>query len=126
MGLDNGFIVKKTEDMPWRVKMLCQHEYSDNIEVAYWRKCHQVRAIVLNILGDENDEYVYDVSREQLLDIISELTKNIKRKWYEYDSPFWEWKDYKINHKKNVRNLRRLAKLMKKYPDIVVEFYDSY
>lgn len=119
-------MIKITEDMPSQVKKLCQYEYTDNIEIAYWRKCWQVRAIVLNILGGENDECVYDVSREQLLDIISGLTKNIKRKWYEYGPPYWEWKDYKINHKKNVRNLRRLAKLMKKYPDIVVEFYDSY
>ena len=126
MGLDNGFVVRKQEDMPWRVKKLSQDEYSDSFEVAYWRKCWQVRAIVLNILDGENDEGAYDVSREQLLDIIRALTKNIKQKWYEYGSPYWEWKDYKINHKSNMRRLRRLAKLMKKYPDIVVEFYDSY
>ena len=76
-------------------------------------------------MPEENDSFI-ELSREDVLAIIKTLTKNIKQKWYEYGSPYWEWKEYKINHRENIRRLRRLARLMKKYPNVIVEFYDSY
>ena len=128
MGLDNGITLKK-KGLPKQFNCLAtkDRDYGSEIEIAYWRKCWQVRRLIYEAINmpDENDG-VIELSREDVLAIIKALTKNIKRKWYEYDPPYWEWKEYKTNHRLNVRRLRRLAHLMKKYPDVVVEFYDSY
>ena len=128
MGLDNGITLKK-EGLPKQFNRLAtkDRDYGSDIEIAYWRKCWQVRRLIYEAINmpAENDSIV-KLSREDVLAIIKILTKNIKQKWYEYGSPYWEWKEYKINHRENIRRLRRLACLMKKYPDVVVEFYDSY
>ena len=128
MGLDNGITLKK-KDLPKQFYCLAtqDRDYGSEIEIAYWRKCWQVRGLIYEAINmpDENDSII-ELSREDVLAIIKTLTKNIKQKWYEYGSPYWEWKEYKINHKHNIKRLKRLARLMKKYPDIIVEFYDSY
>lgn len=128
MGLDNGIILIK-KHLPKRFNCLATagRDHGSDIEIAYWRKCWQVRHLIYEAINmpDENDSII-GLSRENVLAIIKALTKNIKRKWYEYDSPYWEWNEYKANHRENIRRLRRLARLMKKYPDVIVEFYDSY
>ena len=128
MGLDNGIWVRRIDGLPKRViKAVSIYDYKDELEVAYWRKCWQVRRLIYEAINmpAENDSIV-KLSREDVLAIIKTLTKNIKQKWYEYGSPYWEWDEYKINHKHNIKRLKRLARLMKKYPDLIVEFYDSY
>jgi hypothetical protein len=128
MGLDNGIILKK-KNLPKQFNCLAtkDREHSSEIEIAYWRKCWQVRRLIYEAINmpDENDSIV-ELSREDVLALIKALTKNIKRKWYEYEPPYWEWKEYKTNHRENIRRLRRLAHLMKKHPNVIVEFYDSY
>ena len=128
MGLDNSITLKK-EGLPKQFNCLAtkDRDYGSEIEIAYWRKCWQVRHLIYEAINmpAENDSIV-ELSREDVLAIIKALTKNIKQKWYEYSPPYWEWKEYKVNHRENIRRLRRLVRLMKKDPDVVVEFYDSY
>lgn len=128
MGLDNGITLKK-KDLPKRFNCLAAkgRDCGSEIEIAYWRKCWQIRRLIYEAINmpDENDSII-ELSRKDVLAIIKALTKNIKRKWYECTPPYWEWKEYKVNHRENIRRLRRLARLMKKYSDVIVEFYDSY
>ena len=128
MGLDNAIYLRK-KDLPKQFNCFATkgRVYDSDIEIAYWRKCWQVRRLIYQAINmpAENDSVV-ELSREDVLAIIKALTKNIKQKWYEYDPPYWEWKEYKYNHRENIRRLRRLARLMKKYPNVIVEFYDSY
>ena len=109
------------------VKAISIYEYKDELEVAYWRKCWQVRRAIFDALGqpDENDSVIL-MDRDDVVNVINALKKFNKKTWYIYDPPYWEWKEYKINHKHNIKRLKRLARLMKKYPDLIVEFYDSY
>ena len=128
MGLDNGITIKK-KDLPKQFNRLSIEglDHGSEIEVAYWRKCWQVRRLIYEAINmPDESESVVRLSREDILAIIKALTKNIKRKWYEYDTPYWEWSEYKANHRDNIRRLRRLARLMRKCADVIVEFYDSY
>ena len=109
------------------MKAIAIYEYREEAEVAYWRKCWQVRRAIFEALGepDENDSII-KMDRDDVVNVINALKKFNKKTWYDYGSPYWEWDEYKINHKHNIKRLKRLARLMKKYPDIIVEFYDSY
>ena len=61
MGLDNGIIVKKTEltKRLFKVKKNCLDEYTDDFEIAYWRKCWNVRDNIFTITRGWNNEQSY-------------------------------------------------------------------
>ena len=129
MGLDNGIIARKSNDEKANNKLLALNTYiySDgDHEIAYWRKCWNVRKLIFNALGaGYEDEYQILLNREDILKIIRRLKKLNKKTWDERES-IWSWEEHKRSHRGNVRRLRRLARLMRKYPDIEVYFYDSY
>ena len=132
MGLDNGIEIKRKDNLPncvlcfdndeWRKK----HGY--DLEVAYWRKCWNVRRIIFDVLGRGEDDCVYDVTREELVEIIYHLENDIhyfdflEREW----DCIWEWNDFRRIQKRNMKNLKKLARMMKRHPEIEVFFYDSY
>ena len=132
MGLDNGIEIKRKDNLPncvlcfdndeWRKK----HGY--DLEVAYWRKCWNVRRIIFDVLDRGEDDCVYDVTREELVEIIYHLENDIhyfdflEREW----DCIWEWNDFRRIQKRNMKNLKKLAGMMKRHPEIEVFFYDSY
>ena len=130
MGLDNGVIAKKTgvESVDKILTRLGTYEYGDGIEIAYWRKCWNVRDAIGNALGSFYDNGQTDINRDEVLAIIKELKKFNKKNWepYGWNGSIWEWSEIKHQHRGCIRRLRRLARLMKKYPVIEVYFYDSY
>lgn len=128
MGLDNGIIVKKTEltKRLFKVKKNCFYEYIDDFEIAYWRKCWNVRTDIFDITrGWNNDQSYTALDRDDLYNIIKLLKSYNKKTWDSGDS-IWTWKEHKRCNRRHIRYLRRLARLMKKYPDLEVYFYDSY
>jgi hypothetical protein len=130
MGLDNGIEIRRRDDLPLCTSIFDEEwrkRNSYNLEVAYWRKCWNVRSIIFNILqrGDDNDSDI-EITREEVLEIIKQLKRINRRNFYDMGSCFWEWDEFKIFNRRNICNLTKLARMMKKHPEIVPYFYDSY
>ena len=133
MGLDNGIEIKRKANLP-KCALCFENEWSKqdgyDLEVAYWRKCWNVRYIILDVLhsNDDNDG-VLNVTREELVEIIRRLKKDLnysdflEEKW---GSCIWEWNEFRGIQKRNMKNLKKLARMMKRHPEIEVIFYDSY
>ena len=133
MGLDNGVCVKRKDNLPncvlcfdndeWRK----QHDYE--LEVAYWRKCWNVRHIIFSIIDSGENDCVYNITREELVEIIHRLEDDLhyfdflEEKWGDC---IWTWNEFRRFHKYNMKNLKKLAHMMKRHPEIEVIFYDSY
>jgi hypothetical protein len=133
MGLDNGIEVRRKDNLPNCV--LCfdndewckQHGY--NLEVAYWRKCWNVRAIIFSVIDDEEEHCVYNITREDLVEIIHRLEDELHYCNFlsgEWGGCIWEWNEFRSIQKRNIKNLKKLAHMMKRHPEIEVIFYDSY
>ena len=132
MGLDNGIEIKRRADLPtaafayfdeeWRAKHKC------DLEVAYWRKCWNVRNIIFDVLSIENfNDSQTTMTIEDVDAVITALCKINKKNWLDRGSTIWEWKEFKNIQRRNIRNLRRLRRMMKKKPDVFeVYFYDSW
>lgn len=133
MGLDNGIEIRRKDNLPncalcfdkeWRK----QHGY--NLEVAYWRKCWNVRAIIFDVLGrgDDNDS-VIDITREEVIEIIKRLQNDLRYFDFiedDWDGCVWDWNSFRRFQKRNIKNLRKLEDMMRRHPEIEVYFYDSY
>ena len=133
MGLDNGIEIRRKDNLPncalcfeedWRKK----HGY--DLEVAYWRKCWNVRYVIFDVLhrGEDNDS-VIDITREEVLEIIRRLEDDFHYFDFlndDYGGCFWEWNVFRKIQKRNIKNLKKLAKMMKRHPEIEAYFYDSY
>lgn len=131
MGLDNGVEIRRRPDLPaavlrafdvdeWRVR----NNY--DIEVAYWRKCWNVRDVFFDVLDikDNNDTQTNMTANdvEQVITLLKEFTRDN----YDFCGTIWDWVDFKRLNKRNIRQLKKLVKLMKKYDDLEVYFYDSW
>lgn len=133
MGLDNGIEIRRKGNLPNCV--LCFDEEwtrknNYDLEVAYWRKCWNVRYVIFDVLrrGDDNDS-VIDITREELVEIIHRLESDIN--YFDFleggsYSCIWDWNTLRRIQKRNIKNLKKLAKMMKRHPEIEVYFYDSY
>ena len=98
------------------------------MEVAYWRKCWNVRNVIYNTLGvpDENDS-VIELSWEDVHNIVQSLEKQIRYSTYEdWGSTFWTWNEFRGFQKYNIKRLKKLARMMKRHPEIEAIFYNSY
>lgn len=133
MGLDNGISIKRKQGMPDSIFKRFDTDMSRNweydLEVAYWRKCWNIRSLIYDVLGAEreNDSEIL-MDRQDVINVIKALKGVNKHNW-EYGSwggSIWEWDEYKSSHRRHIANLKWLARIMKKHPDIEVYFYDSY
>ena len=132
MGLDNGIEIKRRADLPASAFTYFDEEYraknNYDLEVAYWRKCWNVRSIIMDILhvSEDNDSYT-TMTVEDVDAVIAALRKMNKNNWLDCGSCIWEWKEFRGFQRDNIRNLRRLRYMMKKKPEVFeVYFYDSW
>ena len=104
------------------------YHWDDDEEIAYWRKCWNVRYAIADAIDGINDNRNTDITYDNVIAIIKELKKFNKRNWLHngWDGSIWEWKEIKKSHRGHIKRLKKLSKLMKKYPIIEVYFYDSY
>lgn len=131
MGLDNGIMICRKDGLPNCVLRLdndeWRKEHSLDIEVAYWRKCLGIRAIILGILGvSSEDDSMFEMNRREVRAVIRALKTINKKNWEEKVDTYWTWEEYKYNHYLNIRRLKQLARIMRRHPDLEVYFYDSY
>ena len=131
MGLDNGLCIRRNEaSMSIYDKLKCfesksAKEYQWDFEVCYWRKCWNIRNLIFGCIGScENDGEV-PIKREDIPNIIEILKSLNSKNCYDYGSSIWEYEDQKPHIKRQIKNLKKVYKLMGKY-DLEVYFYDSY
>lgn len=130
MGLDNGIEVRRTKDLPRAVRAFDEEWCEKNgydIEIAYWRKCWNVRSLILQTISEfDDDEGEGELSRDDVLKVIKVLRGINGKNYYDGAGSFWNWHEFKKFNRRNIRNLKKLARVMKRHPDISVYFYDSY
>jgi len=132
MGLDNGIEIKRRADLPTLAFAYFDEEYrakhNYDLEVAYWRKCWNVRRIIIDVLDvrEDNDSYT-TMTIDDVDAVITALCKINKKNWLDCGSTIWDWKEFKGIQRRNIRNLRRLRHMMRKKPEVFeVYFYDSW
>lgn len=133
MGLDNGILARSATLIP-ALKPYYEHWKSWNkssnevvYELCYWRKCWNVRSLILKSIkswsGD--DEYEYPLTPEYIDNIIAALSGLNKKNWNDDGGSIWEWSEMRDRIKYQIKALKKLRKAMKKH-EIEVWFYDSY
>ena len=135
MGLDNGIEVKRTPYTNVLPELQCfngpwddEHKY--NFEVVYWRKCYNVRSMIMNTVQSVRNNGTSDpLTTENIDAIINGLQSFNSDNWQDNGGSIWDWDDkeypYSEHIKHDIENLKTLRKLMNKY-DLEVYFYDSY
>lgn len=130
MGLDNGVVIQRNTAPKCASKIFHEEEWkkvNSYIDVAYWRKCWNVRNIIFDLLHieDFNDSQT-NMTRNDVKRVIAELKKLNSKNFCDCGDCIWEWEDFKRINRRNIHRLRKLARLMRKYPGMEVYFYDSW
>lgn len=131
MGLDNGIIARKTniEEIDAKLRALSTYVYNNgDFEIAYWRKCWNVRSAIIDSLDYFTDNCGSEVSHEELIRIIAALEGFNAENWEEDDGwgSIWEWNEIEESMKECIGRLHELSNLMEQHTEIAAEFYDSY
>lgn len=140
MGLDNGIILKnssiKRNEIPDYIKLF-EFQQDDTLDICYWRKCWNIRHMILNAIKhkDKNNQGYYELTIENLLDIIDGLYHYIcvPEDWAtSVDSimnvsSIWSFEEVLPSLAQDLVNLNWLVKLLQD-PRFKgdVYFYDSY
>lgn len=130
MGLDNGIIIRRSTAPECASKMFHEKTWqkiNSYIDVAYWRKCWNVRNIIFDLLYIEyfNDSETA-MTKKDVKRVIAELKKLNSKNFCDRGDCAWEWKDFKRSNHRNIKALKQLVRLMKKCPTMEVYFYDSW
>ena len=129
MGLDNGIMIKRDTAPPEVLAAFgnrWKEEGEYDLGVAYWRGCWNVRSIILNTLNVRSyNNFICPMTYGDIDNVIEALRRMNKKNWLNYGHCSWEWLDFCRFQRRNIRNLRRLCKLMKTQ-NVLVYFYDSY
>ena len=110
MGLDNGLVIRKRNQKVSK-------------EIAYWRKCWNIRGDILDIIDSTEEKYCYEISPSQLLQIVKILSKYNEKNW---DHSIWSWDDIKHSIKKQILTIPFWIIFLLLNKDYYCEFYDSY
>lgn len=130
MGLDNGINIQRNDKSMSIYETIKRFEQSYDsghkydFEVAYWRKCWNVRNLILRILPAGESEWKFPIAREDVPRIINEL-KSLNAETWDEDMSIWSWDEQEPLIEQYIENLEYLHKLMGEH-DLDVYFYDSY
>jgi hypothetical protein len=130
MGLDNGICVKYTQEIDKSKELDKFYQgYHRDFEITYWRKCWNIRNDIFALGIGYDDSFEYDLTKENIEQIIALLQSYNADNWEDGGSCIWDFDDeewpYSEHIKRNIENLQLLRKLMDKY-ELEVYFYDSY
>jgi len=136
MGLDNGIILKLSnkkvpENFPeqdaWWIDSQEDVDENGEFQVAYWRKCWDIRGIILGVLHAGQDGGRYPVEAEDLPAIRRGIWKLLNPKTYEEESDsIWTYDERADSELQILLNLMWLENYLKKHPEDSAFFYDSY
>jgi hypothetical protein len=130
MGLDNGIEIKRNEKANSIYNLIARFErdwYKDSrfdFELAYFRKCWNVRSLIADGIGGIEDNGTTDLTRDDVQKII-EVLKSLNEKNWDEDHSIWTWEEQKPYIKRYIENLEYVYELIGTY-DLDVYFYDSY
>lgn len=142
MGLDNGIelkfkdskILEHPADLPMWLKPLELSWEKGTFELAYWRKCWNVRRDILNVLNinkDYENDGLFKLTVSDVEQIIEVLKSYNEENWDNSDGivwasgSIWTFEEQKPHIEQQIKNLTNAIPLMKT-GTCVVEFYDSY
>lgn len=131
MGLDNGICIKRNErsmNIYNKIKRFeddwgKEHKY--DFEVAYWRKCWNIRHLIFSCIGGCDNNGIVPIKHDDIPNIIDTLKSLNVNNWENYGSSIWEFEEQEPHNKRYIENLEYLYELMGQY-DLDVYFYDSY
>lgn len=137
MGLDNGIYIKSNkrkitrEDLPVIITYPFEKDYNNNVEIIYWRKCWGLRNDVMNTFGwrfASEEQYIFEIDKpEQVLQFIELISSWLnEEKWQEEGDSIWDYNEIRETLIQNIINLAVIYMYMIMYPDVYLEFYDSY
>lgn len=116
MGLDNGIIIKYTNNTIEK-------------ELGYWRRCWNIRRTMLEILNlDLNSSGEHELTLDNLVEFYYCLCDFNRRNWTEKGSCIWLYRDFKQELREQKKDIKKFIKEWKKNPEKIdkVVFYDSY
>ena len=138
MGLDNGIIMKKiTRNQLDKIPDFVKYELFRNddntydIELAYWRKCWNVRDAIINAINpycDLSSTADCDIDKDDIPALIRGLMPLFDRSaWIDgRKGSIWTFEEQFNNMIQVVLNLKWLETFLKENPDVKVRFYDSF
>lgn len=136
MGLDNGIVLKLSDkkvpkDFPeqdaWWIDTQEQVGKTGGFHIAYWRKCWDIREIILGVLHAGQEGGDYPVEAEDLPAIRRGIVKLLNPKNYEEQSDsIWEYEERLDGELQILLNLMWLENHLKSHPEDTAYFYDSY
>ena len=145
MGLDNGIEVRaKTsagrrylDTFPKRFGI--EGEYDEGYktyEIAYWRKCWNVRHAILDIVTYRNTktdgDYRFYFDADVLEEIVERLKDFLNEDYWNNGegSSIWSWTEAIVNIAQNIQRIRFILEDIEcgeiKAEDLEFSFYDSY
>ena len=124
-------MIKRRADLPGQIYAIFDEEWREkngyDLEVAYWRKCWNVRAIIFDVLNIyENNDYQCPMDVDDVSNVIHALSKLNKKNYLDDGGTIWDWKDFNRNNRRCIKRLEQLRRLMRKCDKIEVYFYDSW
>ena len=135
MGLDNGIYVRSVHRkitramLPEELVYPFDKDYSDGVEILYWRKNWGLRNAVVHTFPTEGDsDYYYLIeTSQQVFELIRIIVSFMnKETWEEDGDSIWDYDEILPILQQNVMNLAIIASFMINNPDIYLVFYDSY
>ena len=137
MGLDNGLLVKSdkrvlTRDMlPAGIIYPFENDYNNDIEIAYWRKCWNIRFDVMNHFNwrfESDTQWQFPIDKpEQILELIEILASWLdEERWEEDGNSIWTYKEVRQSIINAIVNCAIIYTFMLNNPDVYLVFYDSY
>lgn len=127
MGLDNMIRVRRTEQTEhiWWLRRF-KEPFTDDFEVCHWCKCYHIRNGIIDILCCDRLGGEHAVSATQLQAIVKLLKSFNEKNWYANGGSYiWTFQEMQKRLRKDIRNLKILIRLMRKY-DLEMYFVDSY
>lgn len=134
MGLDNGIMLKiidkeKFGPMPaWIKREEWEDKYGYDYEILYWRKCWNVRDVILFYLNGHGEGGDHPMNLDDLEYINKTLKKLYTKKNWDERQSIWSWDEIKDTYKSNLKYAEKVAKWLQDKPEGSYElyFYDSY
>lgn len=133
MGLDNGIYIKSNhrkitrEILPKELIYPFERDYSDGVEILYWRKNWGLRDIIVDNFPIYDEGYYIIETSQQVFGLIKIIISFMdKEKWEEDGDSIWSYDEILPILQRDIINLAITAAFMENNPDIYLIFYDSY